>query len=117
MPQPASTAATVPPQPQVEGDLSSYIEARRRARGQVAAPQDRPTQSESLPAPRSEDDKERSKRIIAAAFDAAQEAGKAQSGKYWPPLFSRDSQARYSGTRCQLVRTICSDQSSDPFSF
>ncbi len=66
MPQPASTAATPPAPPQVEGDLSSYIEARRRARGQGAAPQDRPAPSESPSTPRSEDERERSNRAIAA---------------------------------------------------
>jgi hypothetical protein len=51
----------------VEGDLSSYIEARRRARGQgAAAPQERPAQSQSSRPQRNEDDRERSNRIIAA---------------------------------------------------
>lgn len=68
VPEPAPTVARPPAQPQVEGDLSSYIEARRRARGEAAAapPQERPPQSPSSSAARSEDEKERSNRIIAA---------------------------------------------------
>jgi hypothetical protein len=64
-PRPSDAA---PPPPAVEGDLSSYIEARRRARGQVTAPlpQESPPQSGSSRAPRVEDEIERSNRIIAA---------------------------------------------------
>jgi hypothetical protein len=61
---PPPSAAAAPAPPPVEGDLSSYIEARRRARGQVApAP---PRQSPATSAPPSEDETERSNRIIAA---------------------------------------------------
>jgi hypothetical protein len=80
----------------VEGDLSSYIEARRRARGQAAAPQDRPVQNESLPAPRSESDKERSNRVIAAnlGLDRTPTAGydpKGGGGIFEMQRMSRDS--------------------------
>jgi hypothetical protein len=61
--EPAPAVATPAP----PGDLSSYIEARRRARGEVspAAPQDRPAQGAAPGTARSEDERQRRDRIVA----------------------------------------------------
>jgi hypothetical protein len=56
-------AAPAPSPPPIEGDLSSYIEARRRARGEAAPAFPR---SEPPPAPSEEDERERHNRIVAA---------------------------------------------------
>lgn len=70
---PAPTSAAAPASPPVQGDLSSYIEARRRARGETAAaPRDVPPQNRASSAPRIEDDTERSNRIIAANLGLGQ---------------------------------------------
>ncbi len=61
---PAPTvAAPASPRPPVDGDLASYIEARRRARGDSAAP---PSPGSVTNAPAAEDDNARSNRIAAA---------------------------------------------------
>ena len=63
--QPPATppvAAPAPVRPPAEGDLAAYIEARRRARAESAPP---PSAAGAPSAPRSEDDKERSNRVIA----------------------------------------------------
>jgi hypothetical protein len=57
-------AAPAPPTPASEGDLTSYIEARRRARGESAA------QGSTSAAPPTEDESERLNRIIAANIGA-----------------------------------------------
>jgi hypothetical protein len=65
-PRPEVERSPAPPQP--AGDLSSYIEARRRARGELgtAQLQDSPPQNASSSAPRGEDERERRNRIVAA---------------------------------------------------
>jgi hypothetical protein len=64
-PAPAPAPA-VPPTPQrapADGDLASFIEARRRARGDTAAP---PSSGIAMNSPPAEDDNARSNRIAAA---------------------------------------------------
>lgn len=66
-PSPPPAVASTAPAP-IEGDLSSYIEARRRARGQ-AAPAAMPTPPQQAAPPRTasaEDEAERRNRVIAA---------------------------------------------------
>ena len=68
-PAPAAPAVAepAPPSPPAAGDLASYIEARRRARGDSAAP---PSPGSSANAPPAEDDKARSDRIASANLSA-----------------------------------------------
>ena len=66
VPAPAAPAPAAPPEPpraQTDGDLASFIEARRRARGDTAAP---PSSGMASNAPPVEDDNARSSRIAAA---------------------------------------------------
>jgi len=66
VPAPAPPAPATPPAPQrapADGDLASFIEARRRARGDTAAP---PSSGLASNAPPVEDDNARSNRIAAA---------------------------------------------------
>jgi hypothetical protein len=58
-------AAATPPSPASESDLSSYIESRRRARGESAS------QGSTTTAPPAEDENERMNRIIAANIGAS----------------------------------------------
>ena len=62
-PAPAPAAPPAPPRAQTDGDLASFIEARRRARGDTAAP---PSSGIATNAPSVEDDNARSNRIAAA---------------------------------------------------
>jgi len=68
---PGALPDAVPPRPQVEGDLSSYIEARRRARGETAPAAVSSGASSTAPA---EDDNARANRIAAANLAAQQQS-------------------------------------------
>ncbi len=73
-PQPAPTpppvAAPAPPRPPAETDLASYIEARRRARGE---PTTSAARGAAPNAPPTETDSERKDRIIASNLAASQQ--------------------------------------------
>ena len=60
-------AAATPPSPASESDLSSYIESRRRARGESALA----SQGSTTTAPPAEDENQRMNRIIAANIGAS----------------------------------------------
>jgi hypothetical protein len=62
VPNAPKAAETPPARPAAAGDLASFIEARRRARGQPASGASAPSTANSQPA---EDDKARSDRIVA----------------------------------------------------
>ena len=62
----AQPSVAAPAAPAVEGDLSSYIEARRRAREGTAPPSPQVSASSAPRAPPIEDETERRNRIIAA---------------------------------------------------
>jgi hypothetical protein len=62
-PAPAPAAPPAPPRTTADGDLASFIEARRRARGDTAAP---PSSGIAMNSPPAEDDNARSNRIAAA---------------------------------------------------
>lgn len=59
---PIPAPAPAPARPPAEGDLASYIEARRRARNESAPP---PSPPGIASAPQAADDKERSNRVVA----------------------------------------------------
>jgi hypothetical protein len=67
-PSPAPAAAAAPVPAPVQGDLSSYIEARRRARGQIPSdePRDSPPRESPPRTTSAEEETERRNRIIAA---------------------------------------------------
>jgi hypothetical protein len=67
---PPPVAAPTPPRPQPDGDLASYIEARRRARGD---PQTITGQGVASNAPAAETESQRKDRIIAANLAASRE--------------------------------------------
>ena len=66
-PRPPEVTPPAAPRPAPAGDLSSFIEARRRARGEPAQPAASPSAAAPVPsAPPVEDDAARSKRAVAA---------------------------------------------------